>query len=219
MLQLKRYRPKHVYVPVSDGLETKPGIRQEIARKHHALAHAPLLQRRISIGEVFAVAKPAVIKTLLGSCVAVCLLDPVSGIGGMNHILLPEGKREDQGTRFGVHAMEMLINEMMKLGANRRRFVAKAFGAGNVIDCILSPTVGELNALFVRKFLAMEAIPLIAERLGGAHAVDVSFRTDTGKVIVRSINGTPLTSLIDQEQTYRYKPVSSPPVQEEVTLF
>ena len=114
---------------------------------------------RIFIGEAKASKQPLSLHTLLGSCVAVCLHDPLSGIGGMNHILLPGRSKIDSSSRFGVHAMELLINEMMKLGADRRRLVAKCCGGGNVLASFRHPTVGDRNAQFVREFLSTENIP------------------------------------------------------------
>ncbi len=142
------------------------------------------------------------LQTVLGSCVAVCLLDPLSGVGGMNHILLPQAANQEHSARFGVHAMELLINEMMKLGGDRRRFVAKSFGAANVLPCLKAPTVGDRNAQFIREFLATERIPMLAQRLGGKDAVRVSFRTDTGRVTIQSVSGSPLSSVVAREQTY-----------------
>jgi chemotaxis protein CheD len=147
-----------------------------------------------------------VVQTLLGSCVAVCLRDPVAGIGGMNHILLPGRCDGARCSRCGVHAMELLINAIMKQGGDRRRLVAKVFGGANVLAGLQSPTVGELNATFVRGFLATERIALVAQRLGGTHAVQVHFKTDTGKTIVHSVNGSRLPAILNAEGAYRYDP-------------
>lgn len=90
----------------------------------------------IHIGELYASKNPAVVHTLLGSCVAVCMFDPIKRIGGMNHILLPgNGDLKDfsDSTRYGINAMELLINMIMNLGGNRNRLVAKAFGGGNIL--------------------------------------------------------------------------------------
>lgn len=162
-----------------------------------------LPQIRIFIGEVKASATPLLIQTLLGSCVTVCLHDPGTGIGGMNHILLPHGSSQGVAARFGVHAMELLINEMMRLGANRKRYVAKAFGGGNLIACLRSPTVGESNVEFVERFLQAEAIPILASRFGGTTAIHVYFQTDTGTVRVRQFENQAPNTLVAQEDSYR----------------
>jgi chemotaxis receptor (MCP) glutamine deamidase CheD len=98
-------------------------------------ARLPLEQkRRIYVGEVVASTTPLLLQTLLGSCVAVCLRDPVAGVGEMNHILVP-GRCDghDRPSRWGVHAMELLINSIMNQGGDWRRLVAKVFGAANVL--------------------------------------------------------------------------------------
>ncbi len=165
---------------------------------------SPEQRRRIYIGEVVASATPLLLQTLLGSCVAVCLRDPATAIGGMNHILLP-GRCDGDGqpSRCGVHAMELLINAIMKEGGDRRRLVAKVFGAGNVVAGLQSPTVGELNAAFIRDFLATEKISLVAQRLGGTQPVQVNFRTDTGKATVHTVDGSRLPTILNAEDIYR----------------
>lgn len=170
------------------------------------------------IGEVAASMSPVVMDTLLGSCVAVCLYDPVLRAGGMNHILLPKCQAGDKSSRCGVHAMELLINELMKLGGEKRRFIAKAFGGANVLPGIKMLPVGEGNATFVRAFLATERIPLIAERMGGNHAVHLYFRTDTGKVTVQTVDGSRLPKIINAESVF-CKPRSVDNSFGEITLF
>jgi chemotaxis receptor (MCP) glutamine deamidase CheD len=176
-------------------------------------------QVRISIGDVFASVRPTILQTVLGSCVAVCLHDPGTSIGGMNHILLPEASTQERSASCGIHAMELLINEMMKLGADRRRFVAKCFGAGNVLACLKPPTVGDLNARFIREFLRTEAIPLLAQRLGGTDAVSVRFRTDNGHVMLQSVGKAPLLAIVEREQTYNKCKLPRPSDGDSVTLF
>ena len=104
--------------------------------------------------------------------------------------------------------MELLINELMKLGGDRRRFIAKAFGGATVLQGMKMPPIGEENARFVREFLAAERIPLLAERLGGNHAVHLYFRTDTGKVTVHTVDGSILPKIIDAERSYESYPDS-----------
>ena len=156
------------------------------------------------MGEIVASATPMLLQTLLGSCVAACLRDPAAGVGGMNHILLPGScAGEARPSRCGVHAMELLINAIVNAGGDRRRLVAKVFGGGNVVSSLQSPTIGELNASFIRSFLATEKIPLVAQRLGGKQAVQVNFRTDTGKATVHTVDGSRLLSILSAEDDYR----------------
>jgi chemotaxis protein CheD len=115
--------------------------------------------------------------------------------------------------------MELLINELMKLGGDRRRFIAKAFGGGNVLNGMRMPPIGDGNARFVRSFLALEGIPLVAERLGGNHAVHVNFRTDTGKATVHTVDGSNLPKILAAECSYAKPPCPIPPYSGEITLF
>jgi chemotaxis protein CheD len=94
---------------------------------------------KIHIGQYFASRDPAIIYTVLGSCISVCFFDPIARIGGMNHILHTGESlfSSDDSARFGINAMELLINEMVGLGAIRSRLVAKVFGGGNILG--LSP--------------------------------------------------------------------------------
>jgi chemotaxis protein CheD len=141
-------------------------------------------------GEFYATRDPVVLSTILGSCVAVCLHDPSSGIGGMNHFLLPDGgESHDAGSeRYGVNAMEQLINALLRLGARRAGLVAKAFGGANMSQR-LAP-IGDANANFTRQFLATEGIACLAESFGGVNARRVMFWPQTGKAQQMIVPGT-----------------------------
>lgn len=166
-------------------------------------SRAALPRRRIYIGEVVASATPLLLETLLGSCIAVCLHDPVVGIGGMNHILLPGRCAIDTDSRCAAQAIDFLLGEVVALGADPRRLAAKVFGAANVIAALQSPTIGDLNAMFIREYLAAKKVPIVARRLGGNHAVQVLFRTDTGRAVVRSVDGSRLPAILGAEAAYR----------------
>ena len=117
--------------------------------------------------------------TVLGSCISVCLFDSGSQVGGMNHFLLPAGRGTDSGhIRFGVNAMEHLINEMLKAGAVKSRIQAKLFGGANM-SATLSD-IGKQNAAFAHSFLANEGIPIASESVGGTLARRVIFTPSTG---------------------------------------
>jgi chemotaxis protein CheD len=178
-------------------------------------------RNRISlyIGEVAASKSSAVLDTLLGSCVAVCLYDPKLRIGGMNHILLPKCQAGDKSSRCGVHAMELLINELMKLGGEKKRFVAKAFGGANVLPGLKVSAIGEGNAEFVRQFLGTERIPLVAERMGGDNAVHLFFHSDTGRAFVHTVDGSSLPTIIKSEGCYCKVGPANKPFGDDITLF
>lgn len=119
-----------------------------------------------------------VLTTILGSCVATCLSDPVAGIGGMNHFLLPDGNPNDrQRYRYGSYAMELLINGLLKAGARKDRLVAKLFGGAAMNDGF--GKIGIANGEFALKFLAIEGIPCLAQSLGGVHARRIRFTPAT----------------------------------------
>lgn len=122
-----------------------------------------------------------VLSTVLGSCVAVCLHDPGARIGGMNHFLLPhrEGSGRDD-IRYGAHAMELLINGLLKDGAARHRLEAKIFGGASMASHLQD--IGSSNAAFAHQFLADESIPILSESLGGTLARRVRFWPESGRV-------------------------------------
>lgn len=155
----------------------------------------------IQMGEFFASREPAVVETLLGSCVAACLFDPVEQVGGMNHFLLPRPCQYDPVlARYGVHAMELLIESILEAGGKRHQLQAKVFGAAAVLTLDLARiNVPEANQLFIREFLAAQRIPLNGERLGGVRPLRVRMFTDTGKVLVRALPETQLDRVVSLE--------------------
>jgi len=121
-----------------------------------------------------------VLSTILGSCVAACVWDPVARVGGMNHFLLPEAPDNGAGDRrYGVQAMELLINGLLQLGARRERLEAKVFGGARMT--VGFSDIGAKNAEFVRRFLRDEEIRLVAESLGGDQARRLHFTPTTGR--------------------------------------
>jgi chemotaxis protein CheD len=137
----------------------------------------------------------------------------------MNHILLPGKSLNLPSTRYGIHAMEMLINDILQLGGDRRKLVAKAFGGANVIQGLKQMPIGDNNVKFVREFLSTERIPLVAQRLGGSNAVIVQFRTDTGKATVRNVNGSRLPQIMREEVSYKRVHSADIFYTGEITLF
>ena len=148
----------------------------------------------INIGELYASRDPTIIYTLLGSCVAVCLYDPKNRIGGMNHILLPgkpDLRRFDASARYGINAMELLINKILKIGGDRKRIIAKVFGGAHVIPAISHDNgMGPRIVEFVKDFLKNEDIRIVSQDLGGKKARKIYFHTDTGEVFLKRIKRT-----------------------------
>jgi len=141
-----------------------------------------LSRKRIQSGELFASDTPTLVTTLLGSCVAACVFDAGRAIGGMNHFMLPAGdsSRGWSAICFGTNAMELLINQLLELGARRDHLEAHAFGAAHVLGPGMPRDVSRANEQFIREFLAREQIALRTAALGGEDALLVSFETHTG---------------------------------------
>ncbi len=166
---------------------------------------ADLVRMTIHIGGLHASRVPVMLDTVLGSCIAACLYDPVLGMGGMNHFMLPEGfdPGDPTSTRYGVNAMELLISNLMKLGADRRRFQAKIFGGGHVLNIRESlDGVPQRNIDFVKQFLETEQIPVICEDLGGYQPRRVLFATHTGKVFLKYLGKTEAERTAEEEVVY-----------------
>lgn len=123
----------------------------------------------------------ATITTVLGSCVSTCLFDPVTKIGGMNHFLLPGLNRaETSDIRYGVNAMELLINALRKHGADNNRLQAKLFGGASVLGH--NNNIGKSNGEFARDFLRTEGVEIVNESLGGQLGRKIRFQPTTGRV-------------------------------------
>ena len=147
-------------------------------------------ERRVHVGQGdhHVTSDPAVVlSTVLGSCVAMCLRDPVAGIGGMNHFLLPEGAGAgtDAGRRYGAYAMELLINDVLKAGGRRDRLEAKLFGGGRMFDALTD--IGSANADFAEKFLADEGIPVVSRSLRGAGGRRIHYWPVSGRARQRVV--------------------------------
>jgi chemotaxis protein CheD len=139
-------------------------------------------------GEYLASSSDMVIATVLGSCVAACLYDRGSGVFGMNHFMLPGGSGEaGKSMRYGAYAMEVLLNEMFKLGARRERLEAKVTGGAAVLPDMKLLNVGERNAAFVVDYLNTEGIPILAADLEGPYARKIYLYGATGRVRVRQL--------------------------------
>ena len=149
-------------------------------------------------GEWYVSTSSVVMKTLLGPCVSACLYDPVHRVAGMNHFLLSSKRHGEDAVysltetgRYGIQAMELVINGMLKLGARRGHLLAKAFGGGRVLNVGQEagsfPSVGAVNVRFIKEFLETEKIRLVASSLGGELGRVIRFDTDDFSVYMKNI--------------------------------
>lgn len=168
-------------------------------------------------GEYKVISDPnVVLSTILGSCVAACLRDPVAGLGGMNHFLLPGtgGTTGGDATRYGVHLMELLINGLLKQGARRDRIEAKVFGGAKTIASFSN--VGEQNAAFAMEFLKDEGIPVISSSTGGEHGRKIEFWPVSGRARQYPLTGAETQKTVALET----RPAPAPkPVANDIEFF
>lgn len=182
-------------------------------------------------GDHYVTNENAIISTLLGSCVSACLFDSVNRVMGMNHFLLSDQRHHKSGSlivsdagRYGIHAMELVINGMLKLGASRRYLRAKAFGGGNVLfnsnDNTSFFCAGEVNSRFIKEFLTNEQIPLVTSDLGGNNGRVIEFHGSDFSVYVRKIAQKATSDLQKRDKEYWKKTIDIQAVKEtEIDLW
>jgi chemotaxis protein CheD len=178
---------------------------------------------KILPGEYYFTQKDMMIVTVLGSCVSACIRDRITGVGGMNHFMLPDTGGDDDNPvsasmRYGTYAMEILINDLLKAGARRENLEAKVFGGGNVLRGFVAINVGERNAQFVKKYLKAEKIAIVAEDLIDIYPRKVYFFPRTGKVLVKKLKQMNNNTVVNREQDYAHRIVEKP-IGGDVDLF
>lgn len=163
-----------------------------------------LVHVQLTLGDTYVCSDPEeVLTTILGSCIAACIRDPIAGVGGMNHFLLPDGTSGDRTARcYGINAMELLINDILKHGGDRRRLEAKLFGGGNVVSALTS--VGSRNAAFARQFLNDEGIPIVGGDVGGEMARRIQYMPASGRARQALVRGAE-PKLVEEELTALHK--------------
>ncbi len=165
---------------------------------------------KILPGEYFATDKNMVLVTVLGSCVAACIRDSRVGVGGMNHFMLPRSERDpaspiSMSARYGTFAMEILINQLLKMGARRENMEAKVFGGGNVLRGFTVNNIGESNANFVLEYLKNERIRVTAEDMLGVLPRKLYYFPGTGKVLVKKIRELHNHTIVERESEYNMR--------------
>ncbi|MBZ0092599.1 MAG: chemoreceptor glutamine deamidase CheD [Sulfuricellaceae bacterium] len=177
---------------------------------------------KILPGEYYVTRRDMLVVTVLGSCVAACIRDRSNGIGGMNHFMLPDsGQGSDplsNSARYGSYAMEMLLNQLLKLGAKRQNLEAKVFGGGNVMKHFTVHNVGQRNSTFALDYLKTEKIKVVASDLEGIYPRKVYFFPKTGKVLIKRLRNIHNTTIYERESEYSSR-LQQSPIAGDVELF
>lgn len=165
----------------------------------------------LNIGDIVVSQEPAILETILGSCVAVCLWDARRHIGGLNHFLVPEGRgTPDRPNLYGVTSVRRLIEQMLELGSDRRSLQARIFGGGTVLKALEDMfSIGVANVRIAREILEGHGIPVVNDFVGAECGIRISFQTDSGAVSV---------TCFDQESGRRYQDYYRQPAESEQRL-
>jgi chemotaxis protein CheD len=176
-------------------------------------------------GDYFATENGEVLYTVVGSCIATCIYDKERKVAGMNHFLLPGMVRPDEMLtsevgRYGMFAMELLIGELIKLGAQRERLQAKLFGGGNVLKFRSSDgDITGSNIRFAKKFLELEGIPTVKQDLGGNGGRKILFFSDSDRVLLKRFKTQREQALFQDEEAYKRKVFQKRLTKPSVMLF
>ncbi len=163
---------------------------------------------KILPGEYYVTNSSEFVTTVLGSCVSACIRDCATGVGGMNHFLLPLNKGESWSVteiaslanRYGNYAMEHMINDILKQGGRKQNLEVKLFGGSKIIESMTD--IGNSNIRFVRNYLKTEALKVVAEDLGGINPRKVRYFPQTGRVLVKRIRDLHNDTIIKRESAY-----------------
>lgn len=215
LLTAKGFRPDPP--PVLPGFEH---VRRSWNAKYEAYAS------RILPGEYYVTRFDDGVYTTLGSCISACIRDRVTGVGGMNHFMLPENNKGGaenwtasgigSATRYGNYAMEHLINVILRNGGQRKNLEVKIFGGGRMIEKMTD--IGQRNIDFVLDYLKMESLPVVAQDIGDVFPRMVVYFPSTGKVRVKRLRSLHNNVIANQETAY-IQSIAEKPVSGDIELF
>ncbi|MBS0395983.1 MAG: chemoreceptor glutamine deamidase CheD [Proteobacteria bacterium] len=209
----------------SAGAPSPPALPQFAHIRRYWDAQHNVFAAKLLPGEYYVTLHGEMICTVLGSCVSACVRDRASGIGGMNHFMLPLDRSQGESawadassaaTRYGNVAMERLINDLLKAGAKRSNLEFKLVGGGKVLAAMTD--VGAGNIEFVRSYMRTESFVVAGEDLGDIYPRKVHFHPDTGRVRVKKLQSTRNDTIFARERSYLQQ-VSSTPQTGDVELF
>ena len=173
-------------------------------------------------GEYYVTSHDEMITTVLGSCISACIRDPASGIGGMNHFMLPiqsensSNKDFGRAERYGNFAMEKMINDILRNGGKRENLEVKIFGGGRVMKGVTD--VGARNIEFVKEYCRLEGFKLLAEDVAGLYPRKVKYLPKTGKVLIKKLYSKHNDTIETRDENY-YEEISAKEVSGKIELF
>lgn len=215
-------------LPISKGLRPEPPpvlpgfehVRRSWNAKYEAYA------ARILPGEYYVTRSEEGVYTTLGSCISACIRDRVTGVGGMNHFMLPASAKDDgehwratglgAATRYGNYAMEHLINVILRSGGQRRNLEVKIFGGGRMMEKMTD--VGQRNIDFVINYLKTESLSILAQDVGDVFPRMVVYFPATGRVRVKRLRSLHNNVIVNQESAY-IQSIAEKPVSGDIELF
>jgi len=194
-------------------------------RRYRDATNGNVVAVKLLPGDYYVTAQNEMITTVLGSCISVCIYDPVFSVGGMNHFMLPQAGSEKSSwggsalsgaTRYGNFAMERLINDIMNKGGRRKHLKIKVFGGGQIVSEMTN--IGAKNIDFVKAFLDKEGYPIIAENTGDIFPRKINFFPKTGTVKMKKLKSLQNSTIIERELNYLHE-IKEKPVAGTVELF
>jgi chemotaxis protein CheD len=190
------------------------GYEEVLAPNHYFDRNFNIEAAKILPGEYYVTGRDMLLVTVLGSCVSACIRDPRTGLGGMNHFMLPQGGGDEHNplsssARYGGYAMEVLINQLVKMGASRAGLEAKVFGGGAVLRGFTTVKVGQKNSEFVLEYLRNERIRVVAQDLQDLYPRKVYYWPSSGRVLVRKLKSVHNNTIVEREKDYGQRLQSS----------
>jgi len=181
----------------------------------------------INMGEWYVSEEDIILQTILGSCISVCMFDISSRLCGMNHFMLPGKVKENEigiskSSRYGIYAMEVLINEFIKRGIDKKNLRVKVFGGGNILNIKHDNlNIGKNNIIFALNYLKIENIPIISHDLGKDYSRTILFFTETKKVLQKKGDKTTSQITVLEEENFakKYKDEKKDIEESQVILF
>lgn len=180
---------------------------------------------KILPGEFYVTRENELVSTVLGSCVSACIRDVKLGVGGMNHFMLPADKAavdlsvDSDSARYGNHAMEMMINAILKAGGLKKNLEVKLFGGGRVLAGMTTIDVGKMNIDFIRNYVELEKLTVATEDLGDVYPRKVLYFPQTGRVLMKKLRKVHNDTLAKREKDYHEQLIHTSIAADDIELF